>query len=344
MSNNYCAVNAKLKAMYSTCLTGEDYRNMLSRTTVSDICSYLKGNTGYGDILSEFGEKDAHRGRVEEVLENNLYEQYIRLYSFMSRSGRSVLKTWLMHREIDYIKSRARGFFNGEVREDSITSVKNEFFLQHTRIDCEKAEAAASLSEFIEACRGSVFYDILKTAESIEADHFSIGMMLDSLYYTQLWKSREKLPEAERPCFEKLVGSIADMLNISWIYRGKKYFDFPSEIIYTYLIPVNYRLKGDMIKALVSVSSAEGMETLLRKTIYGELFSNLDEKFIEENFMRMETELSKKIFVNYPKSMAAVFAYLQLKQTEIYKITVIMEGVRYGLDAKIIESHLEGLA
>ena len=47
------------------------------------------------------------------------------------------------------------------------------------------------------------------------------------------------------------------MLNLMWIYRGKKYFEFTNEIIFTYLLPVRYRLTEEVIKQLVNADSVE---------------------------------------------------------------------------------------
>lgn len=346
MSNNYCAVSAKLKAMYSTCLKDTDYKNLLMKKSVADICGYLKSETEYGELLESITDKNAHRGAVELILENYLYDQYIRLYNFMTRPQRKVLKLWLMRREIEYLKRNIRNVFNGENINSAEKSIdaSNAFFIKHTKINCGMINSAKNFEEFIEACKDTIYYDLLKTAGSINSDYFSIGMMLDSLYYTQLWNVGAGLPTNERHSFEQFVGSTIDMLNITWIYRGKKYFQFPSEIVYTYLIPVRHRLSEETVKAMVESKNAAEIPEILKDSMYAPLFKDVsDLYFIEENLMRLENKLAKRIFVNYPLSIAAAFAYLNLKQTEIYKITVVIEGIRYNMDSKIIERHLEGL-
>lgn len=346
MNNNYCAVSAKLKAMYSTCLKDSDYKNLLAKNNVADICSYLKNETRYGELLSSITEQNAHRGTVELILENYLYEQYIRLYSFMTGPQRRVLSLWLVRREIDYLKRHIRNVFNGEnseIHKETIDA-SNAFFMKHTKINCELINSANNFSEFVEACKNTIYYDLLKTAESINSDYFSIGMMLDSLYYTQLWNAGATLPNNEKHSFEQFIGATIDMLNITWIYRGKKYFGFPNEIVYTYLIPIRHRLSEEIIKAMVECKNAAEIPAILKESHYSLLFNDVGEMyFIEENLMRLENKLAKRIFVNYPLSMAAAFAYLKLKQTEIYKITVVIEGIRYKLDSRIIERHLDGL-
>ena len=81
MSVEYSAIAAKLKAMYSKFLTRDDYEQLLERKSVNDICSYLKSTPGYGEVLEQVNERDIHRGQMEILLEQEMVDEYVRLYS-----------------------------------------------------------------------------------------------------------------------------------------------------------------------------------------------------------------------------------------------------------------------
>ncbi|MBP3361368.1 MAG: V-type ATPase subunit [Clostridia bacterium] len=343
MSNRYCAINAKIKAMYSGCLKKEDYMALLSKSSVPEVCAILRENTSYSDVLEELTEDKLHRGNIEKnVLHHKMFTQYIRLYNFMNREERNIFRFWFMRNEIEFLKHRLRYILNNEPAGEEFENIDDSvFFEEHTKINCKLAMNARRLSDFLPACENTPYYDILRTAESIKSDYFSIVMMFDRLYYTMLWKAKDKLPKAEAKVFEEFVGSSIDMLNLMWIYRGKKYFDFDNEIIYTYLIPVRYRLSSEDIKSMVSASSDAGVLNYVRDSGYRELFEGVGEGFfVEENYHRLELKLAKKIFVTNPMTMAAVFAYFQIKQTEVYNITTIIECVRYGIKPEIIKKHV----
>ena len=110
--------------------------------------------------------------------------------------------------------------------------------------------------------------------------------------------------------------------------QGKKYFEFTNEIIFTYLLPVRYRLTEEVIKQLVNADSVERfIDIVNQSTAYGKLFEDYDKgRFPEGNYRYIYNRLSKSIFVTHPESMVAVYAYMNLKEVELNNITTIIEG------------------
>lgn len=344
MSVEYSAIAAKLRAMHSKFLTGEDWEQLLAKKTVNDICAYLKTTPGYSDVLSGVDEKNIHRGEMELLLEEDIVNEYVRLYNFMDFNNREVMKSWFMRREVEFLKHEIRYIYTHEQRsDDEINRGKFEaFFKSHTKINREVMHSAASISDCIAACENTPYAQPLKRAESLGADLFSLGMILDTFFYRQMWLSAKRnLDKTQHALFKKMTGSHIDMLNLMWIYRGKKYFKFENEIIFTYLLPIHYRLSENMIKQLVQAESAERFTELASKTIYEELFEGCEEGiFPEENYNRMYKRLSSAIFVNHTESIVAVYAYLDLKAIELNNITTITEGIRYSLNPDFIRRHI----
>ncbi len=347
MSSRYCAVSAKLKAMHSRFLTDSDYEELLSKKTVTDICAYLKSTPGYGELLEDVNERSIHRGQMEILLESNLADEYVRLYNFVDGQARTLLEFWFMRREVEFLKREIRHIYTHEKRSrDEVNQEKFEaFFRTHTKINREIMHNARSLSDCIEACANTPYAKPLERAQSLESDFFSIGTVLDYYYYSTIWHAASRsLDKEDKALFCKTEGSIVDMLNLMWIYRGKKYFGFPNEIIFTYLLPVRYRLTDDVIRALVAAEGAERFVTEVKNlTPYGALFEGCDEgRFPEENYREIYNKLSKRVFVNHSMSPVAIYAYLNLKEVEINNITTIIEGIRYSLNADAIRGHVNG--
>lgn len=345
MGVEYSAVAAKLKAMYSKFLTHDDYEEMLTKKSVNDVCSYLKSTEGYRDVLADVNEQNIHRGTMEIMLDQEIIDEYIRLYNFMDHSHRNLMSFWFVNREVEFLKREIRHIYTHEERSSDETDMGkfNAFFETHTKIDREVMRNAKSLSDCIAACRNTPYAEPLKRAENIEADFFSMGMMLDSYYYVSMWRSTSKTLKGEQAkLFKKLIGSKLDMLNLMCIYRGKKYFDFKNEIIFTYLLPVRYRLTEEILKRLVNAEHTEKfIETVNSLTPYGALFENCEnERFPEENFRYIYNKLAKSIFVNHSETMVAIYAYLELKEAEINNITTITEGIRYNLNSDSIREHI----
>lgn len=345
MSVEYSAVAAKLKAMYSRFLKDSDYEELLTKKSVNDVCGYLKSIDGYNDALGNVNERDVHRGQMEILLEQDIIDEYIRLYNFVDHKKRLLLEYWFMRREVEFLKREMRYIYTHEERSgDEINQDRFEaFFETHTKINRDIMNNARSLSDCIEACKDTPYAEPLQRADNLNADFFSMGMILDAYYYIALWRAiGRNLDDEQAKLLKKLIGTEIDMLNLMWIYRGKKYFNLPSEIIFTYLLPIRYRLTEEAVKRLVNEESVERFTASVNElTSYGELFEDCESgRFPEENYRYIYNKLSKSIFVNHSESMAAIFAYLNLKEVEFNNITAITEGIRYSLNTDSIRKHI----
>ena len=73
MSSN--TISAKAKSMYGKRLTDADYKDMLRRSSVSDIAAYLKENTSYQTALAQVDTHNIHRGQLENLLLRELFNK-----------------------------------------------------------------------------------------------------------------------------------------------------------------------------------------------------------------------------------------------------------------------------
>lgn len=335
--NDYSAVAAKIRAMYGKQLTLKDYEELLSKGSVAEMCNCLKNDTAYISVFSDVNPIDMHRELIEHRLSMEAEDEYARIYSFLDSSQQSVLDFWHYRSEIRFLKGCLMNVFS----HDSVPyqdPEKASFITERTKININICKNAENLENFCEGTIGTPYYEIFRRAAAAGADFFTVAMTLDGFYFKKLFdKARAVLPENEIKALEKLIGSKCDMLNIMWIYRGKKYFKMDPELIYTYIIPVRYKLTEEMIKNLVKAENPESIPSLLSESIYSELFYKAgDGFFAEENYRRILYKNAKTFFRREPDSMAAIFAYLYLKRFEVLNITCAIEGVRYGIDREAV--------
>ena len=344
MNSEYCAVSAKLKAMYAKFLKSEDYEQLLSKKSVGEICAYLKAHPAYSEVLENISERDVHRGQMELLMSGEVFDEYLRLYEFLDSSKREILKFWFIRREILFLIKEMRYIFTHESRnEDQISRDRFEaFFETHTKIDRELMLNATCLADCIEACKNTPYAEPLRRAEKLGSDFFSVSMILEMFYYNSIWHTiGRRLDKTQAELFKKALGTKIDALNILWIYRGKKYFSFEDEIIFTYLIPIRYRLTEDKMKELVRADKPETFVSIVLGTKYAMLFEGIDKGiFPEENFNKLLRKIDKTMFVSHPQSLIAVYTYLDLKELELNNIKTIIEGVRYGKTADSIRPHI----
>lgn len=342
MGSEFCALSAKLKAMRAGHLTETEYGQLLEKRTVSEACAYLK-QTAYEPFLADLNENDVHRGQIEDSLDQRKRSDYLKLYVFVDLNQRRLIRCFFMRDEIDALKSVLRDCFNHEKTYNRhMDRFKGEFFEKHSDINISQLMQSESLAAVAEACKNSVFYTTLRHAVSTDADYPTVCMMLDSLYFKTLWTAIARYVEKnQRETLKKYIGQQIDYMNIMWIYRCKRYFRTPPELIYTYLIPIYYRLSKEEITAMVEADSTETCEREIAESRYSDILeSDGGEFLIEHNFKRICFENAKKAYKLNPETITEVFAYFDMYVTEVENLETIIEGIRYQTDPEIVKRYI----
>lgn len=346
MSAQYSAIAAKLKAMYAKSVSDAEMAQLTEKRTVGEICSYLKSTEAYGDVLAGVDENNAHRGTMEMLMREKLAEDFFRIYKFSDRRFMSVTDFVFRRWEADFLKDAIHYVYTGDERsseKNTGTGIIDEFFENHTKIEKDKIRNAKTLEDCLEACRKTKYAQPLQRAVNLNGDFFTTGMLLDNHYFRLMWKDiHSKIPSSQAEDIKKLIGSVIEMLNLMWIYRGKKYFDFENEMIFTYILNIQYRLNRDTIRQLVGTQSVEAFLDAVGKTPYAKLFKGVEDGvFPEENYQYLVYKNAKQVFRLKTDSPAAILAYDRLKSYEIWRITTIIEGVRYSVSPDVIKSHIK---
>ena len=342
MSAKYNAIAAKLKAMRASALTEADFIALAGKKTVNDISAYLKTTGSYTDVFSIIDEHNAHRGQMEQLMNKKLFLDFKKIYAFMDNQNADLIRFFFIRREIEFLKREIHYIYTKEDRSGirrTDEEYKSNFFVNGDKINHDAIRNAKSLEDCAQACKGTIYEEPLKRAATFNADFFALGMIFDDYYYRNMWKALNNLPKSEAEGFKKIIGSEIDMLNIMWIYRGKKYFNFANEVIFAYLLPVRYRLSESQIRAFVNSSGEENFISAVRETSYAGLFDGIDDGLaVEENFEYMKGKIAKSVF--RIASISAIAAYCKLKEWEIWRITTVIEGVRYGRSPESIRKHI----
>ena len=64
----YSGIVTKVAAMRAKLLKPQDYEQLASMDTVTDIIEYLKQTKSYGKFITQMDESLYHRGNIEKVL------------------------------------------------------------------------------------------------------------------------------------------------------------------------------------------------------------------------------------------------------------------------------------
>ncbi len=328
----YSGLVTKIRAMQAQILKPAQYEEIASLHNVPEVVSYLKGKPAYADLFKDIDESKLHRGDVEKILMQSLYQDYTKLYRFSGMDQRKFLRLYLKRYEVDLINYCLRIVIN-HYKEPFDINYKKPFFDRYSQLSIERLITSRTTDELIDNLKGTEYYEPLnKIRDKHQATLFDYDLTLDLYYFTNIWKERKKvLKKNELEIFTRDCGAKIDLLNVQWIYRSKKYYKLAPADIYALLIPLNYRIKASDIKAMIECEKAEDLINILGRTSYGRRYDFTKKITIE----RMYKELLYHLYIydrrHDPYSIASLTTYLFLKEEEIDKLTTALECIRYSL-------------
>lgn len=339
---NFAAVNTKVKALKGKLLTKEQYEELINAKDYVQALSYLKENTNYKEALKDCNIQDLHRGQLEKILKKYYTKSFYKLSHYLRSDYKNLIKVLFMKLEIEDLKVILRGKYLGREKEDleSLMTYKNPL----SEINYDDLISARNMEEAAEMLKNTKYYNhVFPMINSIkEEGMFRIEMSLDFSYFSELRKIEEKIHKESREILKNIIGVYSDLLNIQWIFRGKKYYNIAPEILLNYTIYDGYRLHLKDLKNLCYSKNIEELFTLIKYTPYIEVFGEgkKDDHLIESDILRYMKNLYLKYAKENPMDISIVVSYLELALLEIKYIVSIIEGKRYSLDSEEIHRYI----
>lgn len=330
---SFSGVVTKIRAMQGRFFSEEDFREIVSLPDVPAVAAYLKKNPNYAGALGQLDEHTLHRGQLEFILRNTILMDFQKIYSFSNPLQRNFLRRYGRRYEVRLLKSVLVSVMEGTSMEGD-GRLFDPYFSKYAEVNVEKVLAAHSLDEFIEALKGSPYYEVMARVRTAnpQATLFEYETALDLFHFSTIWKDKKEI--AGKPGEETLTefyGTKFDLLNLWYIYRAKKYYHMDNVSIYALTIPVLYRLKKSEIKKLVEAETDSDLRAALRETCYGKLHPDLTPENLQYMYTKICRDAVQKGAEKDPYSIASLYRYLYLKEHEVYRLTTALECVRYGM-------------
>ena len=208
------------------------------------------------------------------------------------------------------------------------------------KIDVNRLKSSNSVQEFINNLAGTQFFNLLNDAYKQSQKLFDLEMQLDLYYYIHLQKLQKKYLHGEnKAILAKIKGTEIDLINISWLYRMKQYYNFDNAAVFSYLLPIKYKLSANEISALVNANTLAEFEKIVYNTYYGDLFKDGNLK-IERVFYKTLSRIYYKFYLQSKNNIVNAAYYIYLKELETDNITSLIEGIRYKLPSEKIIGYL----
>ncbi len=339
------ALTAKVHAMYGRRLTPQNYRELVRKQTVNEAAAYIKQQTSYGPLLKDVNESLIHRGQLENILRRDLFDEYLKVFHYVSRDQLNFYRFLVMKMEINEVLSCIRLLNAG--REDEYIFSLPSFFAKHADFDLYKLAKVKSFDELLRLLAETPYYDILKKydpAENQKIDIVKIEMEFDNLYYGKVLKIIETTFSGEvKTQIKNSFGMQIDLGNITDIIRLKKYFNAKSDYIKALLLPYYFKVRRAELESMMDAPDADSVWQAAGETYYGRTFKRFNFEFVEKYAQQVMYQYHKQLFTSSTSAPVAVTSYLQLKEIEIQNMIHIIEGIRYELAPAEIGKLLVGV-
>lgn len=329
-SVRYPALNAKMKGMYANNLSKQDYDELLSQTNLKDAIIFLKNKFPILENLNE----NMHRKAIEQELDNLYIYVILKLFKYLNKSEVEIFMQILSKYEIGCVKNVFRNVTTNTDSKEYLKNIDNWTTSMFKQID--GINDVTEETEFLELIKSQDYYKIFKEYEDIieNAPLEEIEVKLDKFYFQKIYNLSKKINKN----MLNIVGTEIDLLNVIWIYRSKKYFNYSKDEIRKILIPVNYKINKNKLEELLNCSDFNDIKSVLDKTIYKKVFT--EENRMEYEKDRFLHDINIRIFRTKMFDISTVYAILNLIEIEIENIINIIEGIRYKLDKLEIQKKI----
>ncbi len=335
------ALKTKLKFMKSNLFKQYDYVLLSQTKDIKEITNRLKKDISYNKFVSELDEKNLHRSDIERKLFLSLRSDFKKIYKFVFSFGvKKYLDVFFLKYEVYILKLVLCMIY--DKRELKYNLSELDYIIgSKLKIDVNKLRDSENVEQFIFGLRGTEFFEFMNKCYQETKSLFELEMKLDLYYYLKLDKTINKyLNGNDKFILKKINGIEVDLVNISTIYRIKKYYKVANEKIWGYLIPSGYKLKKDDIAKLLGAKDLSDMENMICNSYYGRWFKKESFNNIEKVIYDCLSEIYYRIYLNSNDGIFGVIYYFYLKKLEINNITSLIEGIRYKLLPDKIMDHI----
>jgi len=137
----------------------------------------------------------------------------------------------------------------------------------------------------------NLFRFLSKKSEQKFVTAFANGLQSKDLqYYLTLWRGIRALNKPDFSAMQRILGTEIDLQNILWVYRLKRFYEISGDEVYGFLIPIRYRLSGDIFAQIVACKDISCLQAEIAKTIYKDVF---------EDFKQPEQHLANAVKKHY---------------------------------------------
>lgn len=341
----YAAIQARVRAMYSTLLTLPAWGGLCEADDFGLLLESIQ-QTAYGPYLSRVEQDLLTPRRAIFQIRQRVADTYAEVIRQAPESTRALLTQLYRHFEIDNLKAVLRGIVTGATWKQVLYVL---FPLGPvTVLPAQRMMEAGNIAAAVDLLRGTVYYDTLAHSMeryTAEQSLFPLEVALDLAYWRTLWRDVNQLPSGDdRTQAVRIVGSLVDMNNLMWAIRYRVYHHLSEEEIINYTLPFGYQVQDEDIRAIAAGADITRIVTRLYPALTGvEALLQHPQRGLPELELQLQRQVAKQCrmaFIGYPFHVGILLGYLILTEWEIQDLTVLIEAKAARMPVEQFEPHL----
>ncbi len=332
--SGYAAISARVRAMYSTLLTPQDFARLDDAAEFNALIGGLK-NTIYGRYLGELKDRELTPRRVLIQIKNRLADAYDSVIHMSPEHTRPLLLQLYRFYELSNLKAILRSLAGGS--DSSQWERVREVLFPFGAKSALPAQAAmiesGSVSAAVDLLRGTPYEEPLSFAMkrySVEQNLFPLEVLLDLEYWRRLWAEAKKLKGLDREQALWVIGSLVDTNNLMWVIRYRVYHQLSEEELINYTLPFGYQVRDEDIR---SIAAGGDIPPIIRRVFPGIADVNALLEDPKSGLPKLETQFKRHVmkrcmseFAGNPFHIGIPLAFLVLCGLEIQDLTVLIEA------------------
>ena len=350
----YSAINATVRALYSTVLSPEVRYALVQSPNYNALLDGLT-KTAYAPYL-DINRQALTPRRTVYQLRWHLAKAYEKLIRLAPDSGQQLLiRLW--HRyEVDNLKATLRGVATG-ASWDEVRHLLSPMFkhITLTQENMQRMLVTGDIVRAIERTRSTPYYETLTHAVEryeIEKNLFPLEVALDLDYWRGVWQTVNQLKGQDHNSALQLVGTTIDVENLLWAIRYRVYHNLSVQEIINYTLPFGYHVDDDAIRAIANGKDVIAVVQRVFPKVEGLNELPVQKRteiappkhwltLLEHALHRYIIGLCHRMFIGNPFHIGIPVAYLMLIEYELQDLTAIVEAKASGLPFETLASVID---
>lgn len=340
--SKHACISTKALAMRARKIQESDYLELIKAKDLKEVFLYLRDYTYFGDFLRKMDPENLHRTDIEAHLNDLKVQETEKLMHYLSGVEKNFFQVLLVRMEVESLRILIRGI----ARNDELEQLKGlmVYSEKYTKVPFGRLFRAKDWDEFKKLLIDTDYYRILEIYKDIKGaqDLVMVEKNLDRYYYDLLKNRLVKLDNKSNRDLIDLERRNFDLLNLIWIYRGKKFYSLSREELIAYSLRGGLELNEKRLLSLVNAKNLVEIKAQLENSDYAFLFNHTKtiDLFMERRRERYLYYQYLNLFGKSDSGLGRVVGYVRLLDFEIEDITSIIESKRYRMGPEETKKYL----